>query len=69
MKRLPILCCLALVATIARLPVATSAAEKTDVLLAMDSDAIDKRTKIAQKLKSYGINVKYLDLVKDISSK
>jgi hypothetical protein len=33
-------------------------------LLAMDSDAIDKRTKIAQKLKSYGINVKYLDLGK-----
>ena len=34
MRRLPIFCCLALAATIARLPVATSAAEKTDVLLA-----------------------------------
>ena len=37
---------------------------QTDVILAMDSDAIDKRSKIAQKLKSYGINVKYLDLGK-----
>ena len=37
---------------------------QTDVILAMDSDAIEKRVKIAQKLKSYGINVKYLDLGK-----
>ena len=36
----------------------------TDVILAMDSDAVDKRTKIAQKLKSYGINVKYVNLGK-----
>jgi len=37
---------------------------QTDVVLAMDSDAIEKRVKIAQKLKSYGINVKYLNLGK-----
>ena len=35
---------------------------QTNVILAMDSDAIEKRSKIAQKLKSYGVNVKYLDL-------
>ena len=37
---------------------------QTDVILAMDSDAAEKRVKIAQKLRSYGINVKYLDLGK-----
>jgi len=37
---------------------------QTDIILAMDSDALDKMIKIAQKLKSYGINVKYLDLGK-----
>jgi len=37
---------------------------QTDVILAMDTDAIEKRIKIAQKLKSYGINVKYLNLGK-----
>ena len=37
---------------------------QTDVVLAMDSDASKKMNKIAQKLKSYGINVKYLDLGK-----
>ena len=37
---------------------------KTDVILAMDSDARTKFHKIAEKLKSYGINVKYLDLGK-----
>jgi hypothetical protein len=36
----------------------------TEVILAMDSDAKDKRSKIAQKLKSYGINVKYINLDK-----
>jgi DNA primase len=36
----------------------------TDVVLAMDSDAVEKRIKIAQKLKSYGINVKYINLDK-----
>jgi hypothetical protein len=37
---------------------------KTDVVLAMDSDARTKFHKIAEKLKSYGINVKYLNLGK-----
>lgn len=37
---------------------------QTDIILAMDSDAAEKMVKIAQKLKSYGINVKYLDLGK-----
>jgi len=37
---------------------------RTDVVLAMDSDAIEKRAKIAQGLKSYGINVKYINLGK-----
>ena len=36
----------------------------TPVVLAMDSDATEKRVKIAQKLKSYGINVKYINLGK-----
>ena len=35
---------------------------QTDVVLAMDSDAIQKRSKIAQKFRSYGVDVKYLDL-------
>ena len=37
---------------------------QTNVILAMDSDAVEKRAKIAQKLKSYGINVKYINLGK-----
>lgn len=37
---------------------------QTNIILAMDSDASSKRAKIAQKLKSYGINVKYLNLGK-----
>ena len=36
----------------------------TSIILAMDSDAKDKCSKIAQKLKSYGINVKYINLDK-----
>jgi hypothetical protein len=36
----------------------------TEVVLAMDSDAENKRIKIAQKLKSYGINVKCVNLGK-----
>ena len=35
---------------------------QTDVILAMDADAVEKRHKIAQKLRSYGVDVKYLDL-------
>jgi len=36
----------------------------TDVILAMDSDAEDKRIKLAKKLLSYGINVKSINLGK-----
>ena len=37
---------------------------RTDVVLAMDSDAEDKKIKIAKKLLSYGINVKSINLGK-----
>lgn len=34
---------------------------KTDVLLALDKDATYKRNKIADRLSSYGVNVRYLE--------
>lgn len=35
---------------------------KTEVILAMDSDAEEKKNKIAKKLLSYGVNVKSIDI-------